>query len=148
MKLPQLVKVPYNCANDTEDGLLIKVNDRIFVLIKNESGFQLGDRVKVKKKNRVQISLMSPSWIQADDDEPEIYHFPANPSVNYSVPIDGWVGDIYSVDDGLLWVAWDDILYSDLPPDMEEFFYQHEGLELDDIIFDESDLELCDEEDG
>jgi len=130
MGKPKLVKLPESNVNITTEGVLIKVNDRLFVLVENESTpkkypiYELGDKVIVNGKVEPLLQM---------EDFPEI-------------TITSWTGyvweDMVTGIEGLYRIGWDANTVFDMMPENFKKLCAERNLEPDDIILPEEFLTL------
>jgi len=134
MPKPKLIRVPSENANVTPEGTLIKVTDKVFVLVegaRNDSCpftiFSIGDRVRVKSKITPTLELQE-KFI--------------------AVPMFGWIGYIHKVKSfgiaGLYQIAWDEETLQAMPDDFKNHCVLLK-LDPDEIVIDEDHLELFEE---
>lgn len=139
MKNPKLIKVPHEQSNETENGILIKVNDSLFVLVEEEekkgSGrapfdiFDYGDHVRIKTSKTIQ-----------DKDFPRI-------------PYEGWDGYIWNVISEPYYlhnsvsyqISWTEETVEKFP-EVFKIYCDGNNFDFDEIIVPEDDLELLSDE--
>jgi len=120
---PKLIKVPYDKANQTEKGLLIKLNDKFFILVENEKvqpTLDVGDRVFIKR------------FITGID-----IHRP-----DLAICFNGWEGRIREIvhprfnsfDDWAYKIRFDQDVHQELPDALKEYF-EDEQYDIDDLEF-------------
>jgi len=120
---PKLIKIPFGKANFTDSGLLIKLNDKLFVLVEgyqDRPDFSVGDKIYVKQYI-TGIDILRP---------------------DLTISFNGWSGYIWSVNppatnnlgDWSYQIRWDNNVFESLP-EICKLYCEEEGVKLDELHF-------------